>query len=109
MAGHAILAAAAEEAAHSDPDLAVTMLAEAVVACFYSADARAMTRAAQRLRTLLPGNASTQAQFLTGMAEGMAQVFSGDAQQGISAIRRVVALAERSEELRGDEHMFYWQ
>lgn len=109
MAGHAILAAAAEEAAHDDPDLAVIMLAEAVVACFYSGDARAMTRAAQRLRTLLPGSASAQAQFLAGIAEGMAQVFSGDAQQGIDAIRRAVALAERSEELRGDEHMFYWQ
>ena len=38
--------AAAERIADSDPDLAVTMLAEAVDACFFAGDARAMERTA---------------------------------------------------------------
>jgi DNA-binding CsgD family transcriptional regulator len=101
--GYAILAAGAERAAQSDPDLAVTMLAEAVDACFFSGDARAMARAAERARELLPAESSVRSRFLATITRGMALVFGGDGETGIAAIRDSVALAERSPELREED------
>jgi DNA-binding CsgD family transcriptional regulator len=108
MEGHAILVAAAERAADADPELAVTMLAEAADACFFAGDARQMRRAAQRARELLPERASTRARFLTAITEGMALVLGGDGQSGIGAIRQGVALAEQAEQLRADPQLFPW-
>ena len=108
MEGHAILVAAAERAAERNPEQAVTMLAEAVDACFYAGDAGEMDRAARRAEQLLPERASTRARFLTAMARGMALVFGGQAQAGIGSIRDGVALAEHCEELRRDPPLLPW-
>ncbi len=91
-----------------DPDLAVTMLAEAVDACFFAGDARAMQRTAQRAGELLQAGASEQARFLAAITRGMALVFAGAGEDGIAAIREAVALAEDSPELREDVQLMPW-
>jgi DNA-binding CsgD family transcriptional regulator len=108
MQGHAILIAAAELAAETDPDLAVTILAEAADACFFAGDAREMQRSAERARALLRANASTRARFLASITEGMASIFVGAGKGGVEAIREAVSLAERSERLREDEQLLPW-
>ena len=108
MHGHEILVAAAERAATHDPERAITMLAEAVDASFFAGDARAMASAAQRAQSLLRPDASTRARFLAAMARGMAGVVGGAAEQGIASIRQAVALAERSEQVRGELQLLPW-
>ncbi len=108
MEGCSILVAAAEQAAREDADLAVTMLAEAVEACFYAGDARAMTATATRAGELLGSHASLRARFLAAMTRGMALVFTDRAKEGIAAIREAVALAERHEQLRADALLLPW-
>jgi len=108
MQGYEVLAAAAEQAADSEPELAVTMLAEAVDAAFFAGAASDMLRAARRARELLPAGASMRAEFLAATAEGMALVFGGDGERGIDAFRRGVELAERSAELQTDPGLLSW-
>ena len=108
MEGHAILVRAAELVSDSDPDLAVTMLAEGVDACFFAGDARAMQRTAQRAAELLQARASEQARFLAAITRGMALVFAGAGEDGIAAIREAVALAEGSQDLHEDVQLMPW-
>jgi DNA-binding CsgD family transcriptional regulator/tetratricopeptide (TPR) repeat protein len=108
MAGHAILLAAAERVAERNPELAVTMLADAVDAAFFAGDARAMARAARRAEELLPPRPSTRARFLVALTRGMALVFSPDGRGGIAAIREGVALAEGDAALRADPLLLPW-
>jgi DNA-binding CsgD family transcriptional regulator len=108
MQGHATLVAAADRVAQSDPDLAVTMLAEAVDACFFAGDARAMDRTARRAGELLQEGASPRARFLAAIAHGMGLVFTGDGRHGIAAIREAVDLAERTLEVREDPQLLPW-
>jgi DNA-binding CsgD family transcriptional regulator len=108
MEGHAILVAAAEGAAATHPELAISMLAEAVDATFYAGDVGAMARTAQRATELMPPQPSTRVCFLTAMASGMALVFAGDAKNGIDHVRSAVALAEQHEELRNDPRLLSW-
>ena len=103
-----MLSAAAERAAATDPELAVTMLAQAVDAALFAAAPAEMLRAARRARELLPPNASAQAEFLVTSAEGMAFIFGGKGERGIEAFRRSVELAESSEELRTDPRLLSW-
>src|SRR5439155_3706038 len=105
MEGYAILAAAAEQAADAEPELAVTMLAEAVDAAFFAGAPSEMLSAAQRARELLPAGASVRAEFLAATAGGIALVFGGEGERGIEAFRRAVGLAEDSEELRTDSRL----
>jgi len=108
MEGYEILAAAAEQAAEAEPELAVTMLAEAVDAAFFAGAPSDMLRAAGRARELLPTAASVQAQFLAATAEGMALVLGGEGERGIEAFRRGVEVAEGSDELRTDPRLLSW-
>jgi DNA-binding CsgD family transcriptional regulator len=108
MEGHAILVAAAERAAATDPEMAIGMLAEAVDACFFAGDVGEMVRTAARARELLPADASTRTRFLAAMAGGMALVFAGDGRNGIESIRAAVALAEGSAALRKDTRLLSW-
>ena len=108
MEGYEVLVAAAEQAADSEPELAVTMLAEAVDAAFFAGAASDMLRAARRARELLPAGPSARAEFLATTAEGMAFVLGGDGERGIDAFRRAVELAEDSDELQTDPRLLSW-
>src|SRR5439155_4988453 len=98
-----ILVAAAEEAAHADPERAVVMLAEATYASFYAGDARAMLRAAERASELAP-RANGRAAIFAGLALGMALIFSGAGGAGARSIRAAVDRLEASDELRDHPH-----
>src|SRR5580704_2599679 len=76
MEGHAILVAAAERVASTEPELAIAMLADAVDACFYAGDVGTMIRTADRAMSLLTPTASTRTRFLALTAHGMALVFA---------------------------------
>src|SRR5207253_3167460 len=49
-----------------------------------------------------------RAEFFAASAEGMALVFAGDGEAGAVALRRAVALAEGSDELRDDPRLPPW-
>src|SRR4029077_5919977 len=78
MEGHAILVAAAERVASTEPELAIAMLADAVAACFYAVAVGTMIRTADRAMSPLTPTASTRTRFLAAMAHGMALVFADD-------------------------------
>jgi DNA-binding CsgD family transcriptional regulator len=105
MSGHAILTAAAAQA---DPESAVAMLAEAASACFYAGNPAEMLAVAEKARAGLSADSSVRARFLAAMALGMARIFGGDAASGTAAVRRAVALAENSAELRDDLRLLPW-
>ena len=108
MEGHAILVAAAESVSATDPELAVTLLAEAVDACFYAGDVATMVRTGRRAMELLPPDASTRTRFLAGTAYGMTLIFAGDPRSGIDSIRTAVGLAEEDKALRGETRLLSW-
>jgi DNA-binding CsgD family transcriptional regulator len=108
MEGHAILVAAAERVASTNPELAVSLLAEAVEACFYSGDVATMERTARRAMDLLPAEASTRTRFLAATAYGMTLVLAGDPRGGIDSLRTAVRLAENDKALRGDPRLLSW-
>jgi DNA-binding CsgD family transcriptional regulator len=108
MEGCRILLAAAEQASASDPELAISMLAEAVDASYFAGDARRMGEGARRTRELVDAAASARARFLSASTTGMALVFAGQGPQGIASIREAVALAVQTEALREDPHLLPW-
>jgi len=108
MEGHTILVATAGQALSTDPEQAVSMLAEAVEACFYAGDVRTMVRTADQAMHLLPAEASSRTRFLAAMAHGMALVFAGDPRRGIDSIRSAVALAEHDRPLREEARLLSW-
>lgn len=105
MRGYAILTGAAERA---NAELAVAMLCEAAVACFYAGNAAEMLHAAERARATLRDDASIRARFLVATAFGMARILGGDAAAGAEAIHEAIELAERSPELREDLQLLPW-
>ncbi len=102
-----ILAAAAESAAESDPELAVIMLAEATNQSFYAGDADGMLRTATRA-VELAGHAGGRAAIFAALAHGMALVFAGEGEGGARSIRQAVEQLEASDELRDDPHLVVW-
>ena len=105
MSGHAILTAAADRA---DPELAVTMLAEAASACFFAGKPAEMLAAAERARASLPASPSARARFLAAMAVGMARILGSDAAAGADALHEATTLAENSAEVRDDLRLLPW-
>jgi DNA-binding CsgD family transcriptional regulator len=103
--GQAILTATAERA---DPERAVSMLAEAAVACLYAGNPAQMLAIAERAQAVLPARASPRARFLVGMSVGMASILGGDAGAGAEAVREAVTLAESSASLREDLQLIPW-
>ena len=83
MEGYAILVAAAERVSTATPDIAISLLADAVDACFYAGDVAEMTRTARRLPALVTPDISPRARFLASMATGIALVFTADSRAGI--------------------------
>lgn len=103
-----ILLAAADRAAHVDPERAVVMLAEAANASFYAGDTATMRLAASRAAALVPPDASNRTAFFALIAQGMALVFAGEGGKGAESIREAVELLERSDELRDDPRFIAW-
>jgi class 3 adenylate cyclase/DNA-binding CsgD family transcriptional regulator len=108
MHGYEILLGAADHAAAVDRELAVAILAEAVEAGFFGGAPREMLDAARRARDVLPADASPRTVFLAETAEGIALILGGDADSGIRALRRAIAVAERATELRADPRLLSW-
>ena len=105
MRGYAILTAAAEQA---DPERAVTMLAEAAIACFYAGNPAEMLAVAERAHAAVPPDASVRARFIAAMAVGMARILGGDAAAGAESVHRATELAESSPGLREDIRLIPW-
>jgi DNA-binding CsgD family transcriptional regulator len=105
MRGYAILTAAAGSA---DPELAVSMLAEAASACFYAGNPAEMLSAAERARASLPASPSVRARFLAATALGTARILGGHAAAGAEALHEAVTLAESSAEVRDDLRLLPW-
>jgi DNA-binding CsgD family transcriptional regulator len=103
-----LLTAAAEETAGRDPELAVLILADAVDGCLYSGDAYAARRTAERIKELLPQDATARTIFFASMAEGTALIVSGEGEAGAAAVRRATDLLESLDELPDDARMLAW-
>lgn len=106
--GRDILITTAQRMRATDPEVAISLLAEAVEASFYAGAAGEMTRAAQGLRDLLPLDASPRSRFLVAMGSGMAAVFAGDAKHGIESIRIACGIAMDDDALRRDSALLPW-
>jgi DNA-binding CsgD family transcriptional regulator len=106
--GYALIVAAAERLAQTDPEAAVVMLAEAVHGCFYAGATPQMVAAAERAGTLAAPLSSERAAFFAALARGMALIAAGDGEAGARAARTAVALLECSGELRDDPRLAEW-
>ncbi|HXY44699.1 MAG TPA: AAA family ATPase, partial [Acidimicrobiales bacterium] len=106
--GRRILLAAAEDAAKIDPPRAVTMLADALHACFYLGDAAAMGSIVDQISVLASACLDAGSAFFAAMAEGMALVYSGAGDRGPRRIRQAVAILTSSDELRDDPSLLAW-
>ncbi len=105
MRGHAILT---EAAGRAEPELAVTMLAEAAFAGLYAGRPAETLQAAERARASLPASASARARMLAAAALGTARTIGGDAAAGADALHEAVALAESAAEVRDDLRLLPW-
>jgi DNA-binding CsgD family transcriptional regulator len=85
--GHAILAAAAEEAAAVEPEQAVAVLADAAHAAFLAADPAALGAVAARAQELRTDRTA----FLAAVVRGMALIFAGAGEEGAAALREALA------------------
>ncbi len=94
------LSAAALDAESFDPDLAVTLLADAVSACFYLGDAAWGLSAIDRIDRLLASAGTVRAQILGLMAVGTAQLLAGTG--GLGPVRRAIDLLSGTSELNDD-------
>ena len=108
MQAQEILVAAAEQAASTDPDRAVVMLAEAAYAAFYAGDAAGMLLAAQRAAAVVPADSEGRTAFFALFAQGSAQIVAGEGERGAAQIRQAVEVLERSDELRDDPRLLAW-
>ena len=106
--GYPLIVGAAARVADSDPELAVTMLAEAVYGCFYTGDTPAMMRAAERAVALAEQAGSPRARFFAAMARGMALIVGGRGEAGAASARVAVEILEGSVELRDDPALLAW-
>lgn len=103
------LARSAERVQGEDPELAISLLAEAVEGSFCAGGAQLMAELARRAVALLTTGSSARARFLAYMAAGMAGVFAGHQRgEGIEEVREAVALAEGDAQLRGDPELSPW-
>jgi DNA-binding CsgD family transcriptional regulator len=106
--GCALMVATAARVAGTDPELAVVMLAEAVLGRAYSGDTAGMVAAAEQAVGIAAGGGSTRARFFAAMAQGMALVAAGDGRGGAAAIRQAVKLLARPDELGDDPRLLPW-
>jgi DNA-binding CsgD family transcriptional regulator len=107
--GLKVLGGLAERVAGSNDELAVSLFAEAVDACFYAGEVRLMQRFSHRMQELAGPASPPRSRFLAAMAAGMSDVLGGERdRRGVSSLRKAVALAESDPELHGDEQLLPW-
>ena len=106
--GCALMVATAAGVADDDPELAVVMLAEAVLGCAYSGDTPGIVAAAERAVALAARHRSRRTQFFAAMAQGMALVAAGDGRAGAGAVREAVELLGGPDELGEDPRLLPW-
>jgi DNA-binding CsgD family transcriptional regulator len=103
-----ILMVAAAQAASTDPDRAVVMLAEAAYAAFFAGDVAGMFLAAQQVAAVVPPDSDGRTAFFALFAQGSAQIVAGEGERGAAQIRQAVEVLERSDELRDDPRLLAW-
>jgi DNA-binding CsgD family transcriptional regulator len=108
MSGYRMTMSAAEQLEDADRELAVTMLAEAVLVCVYAGERSAMLAAAERSAELARADSSQRAAFFAEMANGIALVAAGAGDAGAAAIRRATAILDSSDELLDDPRTQVW-
>ena len=93
-------------AADADPDTAVSLLAEAVYACFALADAPSAAGVAASIERLLPDTTDPAVRILGWLARGVADVLAGagGADQLRHAVRQLVAGPEH----HADPRLLVW-
>ena len=101
-----ILLAAGQDAAASDPDTAVGLLADAVSAAFLLGDTAAVAAAALRLDDLATGARTEAARWLADLASGIAGVVTG--QGGPDRIRAAVERIGPDSPLIADRRLEPW-
>jgi DNA-binding CsgD family transcriptional regulator len=106
--GYALITAAAGQIEHSDPELAVVMLAQAVEGCLCTGDTPKMLAGAARAVELARQLGSRRATFFSSMARAIALVADGEGEAGAASARQAVQILEGSDELRDDPRLLAW-
>lgn len=101
-----LLIAAGTEAADADPDTAVMLLAEAVLACFHLADTASMLAASDQIDRVLERTVSEPARLVGAIAGGVAGVLTG--RGGPQRIRRAVQELVPTAHLVQDQRVAPW-
>lgn len=97
---------AAAEGAGADPDTAILLLADAILACFFLADTATVAHAAKRIDRLVDRAVGEPARWVGAVAGGVAGVLTGHG--GPDRIRRAVRLLERGAPLLRDPRLPPW-
>ncbi|SNS37996.1 regulatory protein, luxR family [Geodermatophilus pulveris] len=100
------LMAAAAEGAGADPDTAILLLADAILACFFLADTATVAQAAKRIDRLVDRAVGEPARWVGAVAGGVAGVLTGHG--GPDRIRRAVRLLEPGAPLLRDPRLAPW-
>ncbi len=106
--GYTLLAHAASEVLTTDPELAVEMLAEGALGCFYAGDTPTLLALARSAADIARSRVSPRTRFLATVAQGIALVADGQGNEGAAAIRTGLGMFEQDEELRDDPGLLVW-
>lgn len=101
-----LLVSAGAEVAASDPDTAIVLLAEAILACFFLADTATVLRAAGEIDRLVGRARTDRARLVGEMAGGVAGVLTG--RGGPGRIRRAVEQVDADGPLVEDPRVVPW-
>ncbi|WP_236123429.1 LuxR family transcriptional regulator [Cellulomonas palmilytica] len=101
-----VLIAAGTSVADLDPDRAVPLLADGVLAAQYAGDTAAAARAAARVDALLPRVRSPRARWIGTLATGVAGVITGEG--GPDRIRAAMAEIAQDPSLLADPQLAPW-
>jgi DNA-binding CsgD family transcriptional regulator len=99
-----LLSEAAEHTANAED--AAVLVADAVHASFYLADARVLADLGERQARLLDSVSSPRSRALGLMSTGMARILAGSG--GVAEVRAAVPLLETTPELRDDPRRIPW-
>jgi DNA-binding CsgD family transcriptional regulator len=110
MAGHAILLDTAKLAVEElgAVEDAITMLADAAIACFLACRTDELTALARRAEAMLPSMASAAARIRTLTITGAERIMCGDAAAGAGSLHEAVAIADATPQLLDDPALLQW-
>jgi DNA-binding CsgD family transcriptional regulator len=101
-----LLVSAGMEVAGTDPDAAVLLLADAILACFFLGDTVTVADAAAVIDSLVPRAATERARLVGTMAGGVAGVLTG--RGGVDRIRTAVHGLDPAAPLAQDPRVVPW-